>query len=110
MTTDQFFSRPATLARLCAGPLGPHMDPLTTLLTEIGYASSTIRTKLRQVADLSHWLAEREQLMGIAPRVPGELHLDMSRKQINLAFLVVMGGMPGCIALIGLVVWRRRRQ
>ncbi len=56
-----------------------------------------------------NWLAEREQLMGIAPRVPGELHLDMSRKQINLAFLVVMVGMPAGIAVIGLIVRRRRR-
>lgn len=55
-----------------------------------------------------NWLAEREQLMGIAPKVPGELHLDMSRKQINMAFLIVMGGMPAGIAVIGLIVRRRR--
>ena len=57
-----------------------------------------------------NWLAEREQLLGIAPKVPGELHLDMSRRQMNIAFLVVMGGMPAGIALIGLVVWRRRKH
>ncbi len=57
--TDQFYSDPATLARLRAGPLGPHMDPFTTLLSKMSYARSTIRKKLRQVADLSHWLAER---------------------------------------------------
>ena len=57
-----------------------------------------------------NWLAAREQLMGIAPKVPGELHLDMNRRQMNIAFLVVVGGMPGCIALIGLIVWRRRKH
>jgi site-specific recombinase XerD len=58
--TDQFFSTPATLARLHAGPLGPHMDLFASQLSETGYAKRTIRRQLRAVADLSHWLAEQD--------------------------------------------------
>ncbi len=61
--TDQFFSNPAALARLHAGPLGPHMDPFASLLSERGYAKITICRHLRVVAGLSHWL--EEQALGV---------------------------------------------
>jgi len=35
--TNQFFSNPAALARLLAGPLGPHMDPFASLLSKRGF-------------------------------------------------------------------------
>ncbi len=57
--TDQFFSTPAALARLHAGPLGPHMDLFASLLSKRGYARSTIQRQLRVVAGLSHWLEEQ---------------------------------------------------
>ena len=55
----QFYTSPATLARLHVGPLGPHLDTFSTVLRERGYARATIRCQLRIVADLSHWLADR---------------------------------------------------
>ena len=57
--TDQFFSTPAALARLLAGPLGPHMDLFASRLSKRGYAESTIQKQLRVVADLSQWLEEQ---------------------------------------------------
>ncbi len=57
--TDQFFSNPAALARLQAGPLGPHMDRFANLLSKRGYAKTTICRHLGVVADLSHWLEEQ---------------------------------------------------
>ena len=57
--TDEFFSSRAALARLHAGPLGPHMDPFASLLSQRGYARVTIRRQLRVVAQLSHWLQEQ---------------------------------------------------
>ncbi len=58
--TDQFFSTPAALARLHAGPLGPHMDLLASRLSKRGYAKGTIQKQLRVVADLSQWLEEQD--------------------------------------------------
>ncbi len=57
--TEQFFRTPAALARLDAGPLGPHMTILASLLSKRGYAKATLRKQLRAVADLSHWLEEQ---------------------------------------------------
>ncbi len=57
--TDQFFSTPAALARLHAGPLGPHVDIFRAVLSKRGYAKITIRRYLGYVADLSHWLDEQ---------------------------------------------------
>ncbi len=50
---------PAPLTRLPTGPLGPHIGPFGDLLAQQGYASCTIRQKLRTVAALSHWLESR---------------------------------------------------
>ena len=57
-----------------------------------------------------NWLVEREALMGIEPKVPGELRLDMNRRQIRLAFLLMTFGVPGAAALAGWLVWLRRRH
>lgn len=57
--TDEFFSTQAALARLHAGPLGPHMDLFANVLSKRGYAKRTIQRQLVGVADLSHWLEEQ---------------------------------------------------
>lgn len=56
-----------------------------------------------------NWLIEREALLAIGPKVPGEIHLGMSRRQIRLAYLIISGGLPAAIAVIGALVWLRRR-
>lgn len=56
-----------------------------------------------------NWLLEREELMDIAPRPPGELRPDMSRRQVVRTYLAVMLLAPAAIALAGLAVARRRR-
>lgn len=62
--TDQFFSNPAALARLHAGPLGPHIDLFANLLSKRGYAKTTICRHLEVVANLSHWLEEQAFRVG----------------------------------------------
>ena len=62
--TDQFFSNPAALAYLHAGPLGPHIDLFANLLSKRGYAKTTICRHLGAVAALSHWLEERAFRVG----------------------------------------------
>ena len=56
---ERFYKAPWTLARLSAGPLGPHVVGFATLLSERGYARATIRSQLRLFGDLSQWLADR---------------------------------------------------
>lgn len=57
-----------------------------------------------------NWLLEREALMAIAPKTPGELKLDMDQKQIATAFLVVVGALPAAAIVLGFLVWLRRRR
>ena len=57
-----------------------------------------------------NWLLERESLAAIAPKIPGELRLDMSRKQMRTTFLIIVGGVPAAVALAGFVVWLKRRR
>jgi len=56
-----------------------------------------------------NWLVEREELMAISPKVPGELRLDMSREQLRRAYLIIAVALPLAVALIGFVVWLKRR-
>ena len=57
-----------------------------------------------------NWLVERDDLVAIEPRPPNMLSLNMSGNQTNKAFLILVGGIPGCIAVLGLLVWLVRRN
>ena len=57
-----------------------------------------------------NWLVERESLMGIAPRVPGILRLDMNQTQTKVAFLAIVVLPATAVMLIGLAVWLKRRR
>lgn len=57
-----------------------------------------------------NWMLEREELMAILPKQPGELHLDMDQRQTRVAMLVVSGVFPLLAAAVGIVVWLRRRH
>jgi len=54
-----FFPQPQDLLPLRSGPLAPHLDRFATLLAQQGYCQPEGRRRLRLVADLSQWLAER---------------------------------------------------
>ena len=58
----------------------------------------------------ANWLLERESLLGVGPKTPGVLHLDMNRNQMRAAFLVIVFGVPFVAGFLGLVVWFRRRH
>jgi ABC-type uncharacterized transport system involved in gliding motility auxiliary subunit len=57
-----------------------------------------------------NWLAERETLVAILPRVPGELRLSLAPRQLRLAHAVILGGLPLAACLAGLLVRMLRRR
>jgi hypothetical protein len=49
--------------RLLAGPMGPHLEALSSKLAELGYCDSQARKVVCTAAALGDWLAER----GLSP-------------------------------------------
>jgi len=56
---DQIFSQPKVLKRLHFGPLGSHIDSFAQILVAQGYKTSTVKHKIRIVADFSRWLDQQ---------------------------------------------------
>jgi hypothetical protein len=57
-----------------------------------------------------NWLADREQLVGIAPKATRTFTLNLSDRQMNEIVLLTVAGIPMLIALLGLGVWSMRRR
>ena len=57
-----------------------------------------------------NWLLQREQLIAVSPKLPEEFRLDMSVQQVRTVDTLVAVGMPLAVAVIGLLVWVRRRK
>ncbi len=57
-----------------------------------------------------NWLLERDTLLAIAPKPPNELRLSLDRRQWQMAFALIVVGVPGLAALVGLGVWLRWRR
>lgn len=56
-----------------------------------------------------NWLVNREDLIAIAPKPVQEMRLTMNEAQLRWLFWAVVAGLPGLVALAGLLVWWRRR-
>ena len=57
-----------------------------------------------------NWLLQREQLVAVGPKAPEEFRLDMTPHQQMAVYILVMGGMPLAVAIIGFAVWLGRRK
>ena len=57
-----------------------------------------------------NWVLEREELLAIAPKSPEDNRLLMDEVQLRLLFWVVVVGLPGIFAIIGGMVWLKRRN
>lgn len=57
-----------------------------------------------------NWLLERDTIVPIGPRDPRRLSLGMTRTGIRSVYAVVVGGIPALAAIVGLIVWLRRRR
>ncbi|MBU1693365.1 MAG: GldG family protein [Verrucomicrobia bacterium] len=56
-----------------------------------------------------NWLLEREELMAIAAKPVEDNRLIMTATQLRTLFWIVMAGLPALPALLGTLVWWRRR-
>ena len=57
-----------------------------------------------------NWLAERDALMAIAPKPVEQIRLIMTRSELRGLFWMVVGTLPGLVAVLGVGVWLRRRS
>ena len=56
-----------------------------------------------------NWLLSREQMIGIAPKIPQTLTFSLDEKALSSLRWGVLAFLPLVPALLGLVVWWRRR-
>ena len=56
-----------------------------------------------------NWLLSREQMIGIAPKIPQTLTFSLDEKALSSLRWVILVLLPLVPALLGLVVWWRRR-
>jgi hypothetical protein len=57
-----------------------------------------------------NWLIERDTVLAIGPRRPQVWSLDLDRSQLRLVYGLVVGAIPGLFAVLGALVWLRRRR
>jgi hypothetical protein len=57
-----------------------------------------------------NWLLDREELVGIPPKEKKNIALSLNETQLRNLALAVMAGVPGFVALLGLVNWLQRRS
>lgn len=57
-----------------------------------------------------NWILERDQLMAVAPRPVNEARLLITRDQLATLFWVVVIAIPASVAMMGVLVWWRRRH
>jgi hypothetical protein len=58
-----------------------------------------------------NWLLERAQLLaGVGPRPITQYRVVMTNSQMHRAQLILLGGLPGSVLVLGGLVWLRRRK
>jgi hypothetical protein len=77
---DRFFRDGTAPQRLRANPLGSHLDSFTTVVTQRGYARSTIRLQLWLLADLGRWLRRKALIRTSAASLRVSIVVPRSRR------------------------------
>lgn len=108
---------PVAVAVETSEPRGVDLKLGVTRLVVIGSTGfidnstiSSVPGNLDFTMNALNWLLQREQLMAIAPKLPQEFSLDMTPQQIRTIYLLTMGGLPLAVAIVGTIVWLRRRK
>lgn len=113
--TDISGPLPLAVAVETRKPQGVEVDIGVTRMVVVGTSrfvdnSSLAAGNLDFFMNSLNWLLQREQLVAISPKVPEEFRLDMSPHQQMAVYILVMGGMPLAVAIIGIAVWLNRRR
>jgi hypothetical protein len=59
----------------------------------------------------ANWLLDRAQLMeGLGPKPVAEFRINMTHDQLKTVNWILLGGLPGAVMLLGLLVWFGRRK
>ncbi len=105
---DAEASQPAT---------GVEDDPSQNIrLVVFGDSDFATNGQLRNVgnptllANTMNWLVERESLVGIPPKTPEQVRLNLTQAQLRAVFWTVIAGMPLAAVLAGGLVYLRRRR
>jgi ABC-2 type transport system permease protein len=62
-------------------------------------------------ASMVNWLLERTQLLaGVGPQRITQYKIVMTQAQMHQAQWVLLGALPGCVLVLGGLVWLRRRR
>ena len=59
---------------------------------------------------LLNWLVRREEAIGIAPRNPEQVHLQLTESQMRWVMLLTVVGLPLLAVVAGVAVWWRPRH
>ena len=62
------------------------------------------------LADTMNWLVERQQLLGIPPKQPEQVRLNLTRSQVLTAFWLTVAGLPLASILAGVWIYLQRRR
>jgi ABC-type uncharacterized transport system involved in gliding motility auxiliary subunit len=85
-------------------------------LVVLGDATFATNGQLQNVGNLTllsnalNWLAEREALVAISPKMPESVRLSLDQSEMRRIFWFAVLGLPALVVGLGLWVHRRRRQ
>jgi hypothetical protein len=113
--TDIAGPLPLAVAVETSKPQGVNVDIGVTRMVVVGTSrfvdnSDLAGGNLDFFMNALNWLLQREQLVAVGPKTPEEFRLAMSPNQQMAVYVLVMGGMPLAVAIIGLMVWLGRRK
>ena len=57
---ERFYKNDAIAERLKKSVLGPHLDTFVSVISDLGYSPSTIRTQLEILASLTRWIQKND--------------------------------------------------
>jgi ABC-type uncharacterized transport system involved in gliding motility auxiliary subunit len=113
--TDIAGPLPLAVAVETSKPQGVNVDIGVTRMVVVGTSrfvdnSDLAGGNLDFFMNSLNWLLQREQLVAVSPKTPEEFRLAMSPNQQMAVYVLVMGGMPLAVAVVGLMVWLGRRK